>query len=284
MAEMMLSVASGGPTEKLFVVPFCLNNLYRKFQMKQILLSAAVLFSCAVSAVAEDWGTITGQVLVKGDIPEPVLLHQKDANIKDAAVCATADTYKDDLLIDKDSKGLANVFVYLTKKPKSVHPDLEKPDPAVAVFDQKGCMFTPHALVVKGGQTIEVISSDAIAHNTHTYPLKNQARNVLIAPNTPLGKGEKIADYKTAERLPIKVTCDFHPWMQAYWLVVDHPYAAVTDKDGKFTIPNLPVGEHEFAVWHERKGYLERKYVVKVAKGDNALKPVEVKVEDLKAK
>lgn len=252
--------------------------------MKKILLSAAVCLSYAASAVAEDWGTITGQVIVKGDIPAPELLHKKAADIKDKEICAAEDTYKDDLVIDKDSKGLANVFVYLSKKPKSIHPDLEKPAAAVAVFDQKGCVFRPHAMVVLGGQTIEVVSSDGIAHNTHTYPLKNRPVNVLIAPNTPVGKGEAIKDYKTAERLPIKVTCDFHPWMQAYWLVVDHPYAAVTDKEGKFTIPNLPVGEHEFAVWHERKGYLERKYVVKVAKGDNALKAVEVKIEDLAKK
>ena len=151
------------------------------------------------------------------------------------------------------------------------------------IFDQKGCMFLPHAMVVLGGQTVEVVSSDAVAHNTHTYPLKNQPMNVLIAPNTVVGKGEKV-NYKTGESLPIKVTCDFHPWMAAYWMVVDHPYAAVTDKEGKFTIPNLPVGEHEFRVWHERSGYLDRKYAVKVTKGDVALKPLEFSVDKLKAK
>jgi plastocyanin len=249
--------------------------------MKKIFLSAALSVCCFASAVAQDWGNISGQIVATGAIPELELLHKAGADIKDKAVCAAADTYKDDLLIDKDSKGVANVFVYLAKAPKNVHPDAKKPDPATVVFDQKGCMFTPHAMVVLGGQTVEVISSDAIAHNTHTYPLKNQPINVLIAPNTALGKGEKV-DYKVGESLPIKVTCDFHPWMAAYWMVVDHPYAAVTDKDGKFTIPNLPVGEHEFRVWHERMGYVNRKYAVTVKKGDNALKPVEVSVDKLK--
>lgn len=249
--------------------------------MKKLILAAGLMLCCGASAIGEDWGTISGQVVVTGDIPAPVLLHAKGAQVKDAAVCAAADTYKDDLVINPESKGLANVFIYLPKAPKSIHPDLKKPDPAVVIFDQKGCMFTPHAMVVLGGQTVEVISSDAIAHNTHTYPLKNQAMNVLVAANTPAGKGLAV-DYKLSESLPLKVACDFHPWMQAYWMVVDHPYAAVTDKDGKFSIPNLPVGEHEFRVWHERKGYLERKYSVKVQKGDNELKPVEVKIADLK--
>ena len=249
--------------------------------MKKTLLSAALIVCFGVNAIAEDWGTISGQYVVTGEIPAPVLLHAKGAAVKDPAVCAAADTYKDDLVIDADSKGLANVFIYLAKAPKSIHPDAKKPDPAVVIFDQKGCMFTPHAMVVLGGQTVEVISSDAIAHNTHTYPLTNQAMNVLVAANTVAGKGLAV-DYKIGESLPLKVACDFHPWMQAYWMVVDHPYAAVTDKDGKFTIKNLPVGEHEFRVWHERKGYLNRKYAVKVAKGDNELMPVEIKIEDLK--
>lgn len=249
--------------------------------MKKMILSGILMLCCSVSAPAEDWGTISGQFVATGDIPAPELLHAKGAQVKDAAVCAAEDTYKDDLVIDADSKGLANVFIYLPKAPKSIHPDLKKPAPATVIFDQKGCMFSPHAMVVLGGQDVEVISSDPIAHNTHTYPLKNQAINVLVAANTPVGKG-LVVNYKISESLPLKVACDFHPWMQAYWMVVDHPYAAVTDKEGKFSIPNLPVGDHEFRVWHERKGYLDRKYKVKVKKGDNELKPVDVKIADLK--
>ncbi len=31
---------------------------------------------------------------------------------------------------------------------------------------------------------------------------------------------------------------------------------ALTDKDGKFEIKNLPAGEHEFVFWHEKLRYL----------------------------
>ena len=156
--------------------------------MKKMIVSAILMLCCGVSALAEDWGTISGQFVATGDIPAPELLHAKGAPVKDAAVCAAVATYKDDLVIDADSKGLANVFIYLPKAPKSIHPDLKNPAPATVIFDQKGCMFSPHAMVVLGGQDVEVISSDPIAHNTHTYPLKNQAMNVLVAANTPVGK------------------------------------------------------------------------------------------------
>lgn len=267
--------------------------------MKKMLLTAALSVCCLVPANAEDWGTVTGQFIVTGEIPAPELMHDPKAEIKDKAVCGAVNPFKDDLVVDKDSKGLANVFVYLVKAPKSIHPDLKNPDPAKLVLDQKGCVFIPHAMVVRGGQTVEVISSDAIAHNTHTNPIKNQPMNVVIAPNTPVGKGE-IVDYKLGERLPTKVNCDFHPWMICYWMVVDHPYAAVTDKDGKFTIANLPAGEHEFRVWHERVGYLDKKLELKydglrdgkkakldgirltVKTGDNAQPVVEVPIDKLK--
>ena len=59
-----------------------------------------------------------------------------------------------------------------------------------------------------------------------------------------------------------------------YWLIVDHPYAALTDKDGWFSIDNLPVGEHQFKIWHERVGYVESKYKVTVSAGDPIDLPV----------
>ena len=42
----------------------------------------------------------------------------------------------------------------------------------------------------------------------------------------------------------------------AYWLVCDHPYAVVSDDKGRFHIDNLPVGVHEFQVWHQQNGYI----------------------------
>jgi hypothetical protein len=72
-----------------------------------------------------------------------------------------------------------------------------------------------------------------------------------------------------AESLPFRVTSDLYPWMSGYCLTVDHPYAAISDENGKFQIDYLPVGEHSFRVWHERVGYLERDLRVSVDPGDS---------------
>lgn len=257
--------------------------------MKQLTLSITALLLAGSSALAADWGTIKGSVILKGDIPAPVLMHAKGANIKDGEVCAKEDTYKDDLVVNKENGGIANVFVYLRRAPKDIHPEAAKPAPKV-IFDQENCVFKPHALVVqapadrKKPVMVEVLNSDPIAHNTHTYPLRNQAFNILVAPNTAAGAGAEIKIHQ-AEPLPHQVKCDFHPWMEAYWLVVDHPYAAATDENGNFTIENLPVGKHSLTFWHERSGYVERSYSVTVTAGENPeLKPLMVDISKLEEK
>jgi len=50
----------------------------------------------------------------------------------------------------------------------------------------------------------------------------------------------------------VRMKCDVHPWMGAYIGVVNHPFYAVTDENGNFTIENLPAGEYTLKAWHER--------------------------------
>ena len=78
---------------------------------------------------------------------------------------------------------------------------------------------------------------------------------------------------RNSEPLPISVRSDFHPWMQAYWLVVDHPYAAITDKQGRFVIENLPPGKLIFKVWHERVGYVDPKLNITIEPGQVTAQP-----------
>ena len=57
---------------------------------------------------------------------------------------------------------------------------------------------------------------------------------------------------------PAEVTCDIHPWMKGYWLVLDSPYFAVTDDQGNFEIKNVPSKAQKVVVWQEavNKGFV----------------------------
>ena len=94
----------------------------------------------------------------------------------------------------------------------------------------------------------------------------------MLRPLTNPGAGH-LWTPKLGESLPMGVSSDLHAWMKAYWLVLDHPYAAITDKQGRFVIENMPPGKHIFRVWHERVGLIERKLEVSIEPGQITAQP-----------
>lgn len=229
----------------------------------------------------EGYGRITGQVVFDGTAPklDPAVT-DKDPKAADLKVCGVSAVPSEKLVVNPKNNGIANVFVYLAKSAK-VHPKLKASASKTVDFDNINCQFVPHALVVRNDQTVKILSQDAFGHNTHTNPLRNQPFNSAIKPKEVTGVVCK--DVKVAEKLPVKVTCDIHPWMNAWWLILDHPYAAVTDADGKFVIDGLPAGDYDFIVWQESVGYINRTLKVKVA--SKAETPVAtIKVEKSKFK
>lgn len=234
-------------------------------------LATLVALAISAPAMAAGWGSVEGQFILDGKVPDvPPIVKEGDATVKDAAVCAAEGVPNDALAFDPETGGIAYVFVYMRRAPSEVHPDLKSSQQKEVVFDQKGCRFVPHALIVRTDQVVICKSSDAVAHNLHTNPFANTPANFIVQPNDSKGMPVKMP---SVESLPVKVQCDIHPWMGAWWVVVDHPYAAVTDKTGKFKIENLPEGEHEFRVWHEAAGYIDRKFVVKVKAGETTTVP-----------
>ena len=244
-------------------------------------LAVVTSFNLTQSQAEDQWGIVKGKVILTDAVPNlKPLVTKGDASTKDAAVCAVENVPDESLVVDPETKGIANVVVWMAKKPTKIHPQLVKSKQPTVVFDQKGCRFIPHVLLVRTDQKVQVISDDGVAHNTHTYPLKNKQENFVVPPNDRVGV--TVPSVNVEERLPSKVGCDIHPWMQAWWVILDHPYAAVTNAQGEFEIPDLPEGEHEFRVWQEKAGYLEKSLKVKVKAGENKLNPIKVSASSFK--
>lgn len=226
----------------------------------RVLFLAGCLVICS-SLSAADGGTVVGRIVLDGTAPTLTpLIKAGSASIKDKEVCGAADVPDESLLVGKDN-GIANVFVYLRRAPKG-YKAADVRDPVV--LDQKGCVFVPHTALIRVGQPVLVKSSDAVQHNVHTFPGRNEQVNTLIKANESKGYELK---YAKPESDPLEVKCDIHAWMTSYHLVLDHPFMAVTDGDGNFKIEGLPVGAHEFRIWHERGGVLEKEYKVEVKAG-----------------
>ena len=185
------------------------------------------------------------------------------------AFCQNPDIVKktqDDSLVVGANGGLANAFVYLARKPAGYTPAKAEGEEKFTNID---CMFKPRVLIARVGQTVRVSNDDGVAHNTHTNPVIGTGFNQNVAPN-----GSATYKYDAAEPQPVKVNCDIHGWMFAYQLPLDHDLAAITDKDGKFTIKNLPAGNYKFNIWHEKAGYLQRNLTVVVGGGQTVEKNI----------
>ena len=151
-------------------------------------------------------------------------------------------------------KGLANVFVYVKEG--------AKPTPATAaapLLDQVGCEYTPYMLGVQTGQSFNVKNSDAVLHNVHALPKPggNKEKNV----GQPV-KGMVTPFVFDKPEVLVKFKCDVHPWMFAYVGVVEHPYFAVTDKEGNYKISGLPAGDYTVEAVHLKAGNKSEKIKV----------------------
>jgi hypothetical protein len=158
-------------------------------------------------------------------------------------------------VINPENKGIQWAFVWLAPEPGSgklpIHPDLQKVDRRQVPIDQPHCAFEPHAVAVREGQELIANNSSSITHNVNwTGGLKNPGKNVVIGAGQTYTFGGLVAD-----RYPVKLTCNIHPWMNAWVRVFDHPYFAVTDADGAFEIKSAPAGHSRLVIWHESAGY-----------------------------
>jgi plastocyanin len=200
----------------------------------------------AAPTKAGGWGTLKGTITLKGTAPKPKELAPKGNAAKDPTICAVdAPILSERLVVDAASKGVKNVLVYLPK-PTAVNEEAKsQSQSAKVVFDQEKCVFVPHVLGVMTGITVELKNSDPANHNINSR-LKNNGFNKLLSATKqePLPVSE-------AERTPGELTCDIHPWMKAYWMVLDNPYFAVTDASGSYEIKNVPAGTQKVVVWQE---------------------------------
>lgn len=239
------------------------------------MLSGAALLSQLGSATRvnardteEKSGTFSGQVVLDGEVPK--LAPAATANGfkgEDLKVCGIQEVPDERLIVDPKSKGIANVFVYLAKAPVGMPAELKKSQQPIVKFGQKALQFVPHALLIRTDQTAHIQSKDKVDHHAHFHPARN------VPYGEPYTAPDEIVSrtFKHPERQPFEVSCDVHPWMHAWWLVLDHPYSAITDATGRFRIGDLPPGDHEFVVWQERAGYIERTFKVKI---DGQQKPL----------
>ncbi len=227
--------------------------------MRKVIGLASVFALCAGPAMAYEGGavsaggSISGMVKLQGAAPAAKVVEIT----KDKEVCGAHGEIKSEEVVVGAGGGLANAVVSITNIAKGKPMEARTPE-----LDQVGCKYVPHVLTFPAGSSVKIKNSDGILHNIHTYSTKNPSVN-LAQP-----KFKKEMQQKFDQPETIKVTCDAHGWMLGWFVSQDHPYYAVTDANGGFKLTDVPAGEYELKVWHEKLG--EKTAKVTVAAGGDA--------------
>lgn len=183
-------------------------------------------------------GSVAGTVKFTGSVPpaQPIDMTQ-DAACKGTN---TAETY----IVENGN--LANAVVYVKDGlAKYAYPSASD----TATVDQDGCKYIPHVLAIRTNQPVKFLNSDPTSHNVHPTPDKNEEWNESQQP-----KADPITKKFSEPELMMPVKCNQHPWMKMYLSVFNHPFFAITGKDGKFELKGLPPGTYTVAVVHEKLG------------------------------
>jgi len=218
-------------------------------------------------------GTLTGVVLVEGTPPPPEDYSAREDWKKnsDKDECNKGDTKSFTWRVGPGG-GLGNVVVWVAPPASNQYfkvPAADKRNwPEEVAIDQPHCAFEPHVLVlypshfdlkankqVPTGQKFKIKNSAPMAHNTnYGGGPDNPSINHKLAP-----KEEKEVLIRKDTK-PIEFKCNIHPWMNAHAWAFDHPYAAVTDEKGNFTIKDAPAGaDVNIMYWHESFGNSPKK-------------------------
>ena len=158
-----------------------------------------------------------------------------------------------------ETKGKAPAVVFLKGVAGGTVPSTD-----TVITHTSGGKFEPAVTIGFVGNDFVFRNEDDQLHTTHLYlhlayqkevsgrPIENGATLYNIAlPIQGMEVRRPIKSYHhfDDETGVIDVRCNPHPQESAATLIFDHPFAAVADASGAFSIPNVPAGNHEVWVW-----------------------------------
>jgi plastocyanin len=191
-----------------------------------VVVGPALLLSQGPRSSAAAGGSIRGRVELRRAASPP----ERRPNVADLGSPAAA---------LRDISDRLTSVVYIEAPPKT--PAVV---PGHVVLDQRDERFVPHVLAITTGTIVDFPNSDRIYHNVFS-----------LSKTRPFDLGRYAAGRSKAITFDrpgvVRVFCDIHSHMNAFILVFNHPFFALTDMDGRFRIDNVPPGTYNLVAWNE---------------------------------
>jgi len=218
-----------------------------------LMLVALVAFIATVAVAQNGQGTISGTVRLVGPTPTiPTVLPKTDFDM-----CGSVARPTQSLLLGTNQT-VRNVIVYLAGYTQNSAGNGTND---AIVIDQRDCEFVPRIQIARTGAPLILKNSDPILDVVRIDSMSStNGQRMLLKAATPYAGYEKVyqlANFREPTLLQV-TSGNGHEWMAAYIAVLPHPWAALTDENGRFTLRNVPAGMHKIYVWHEVLGTMAR--------------------------
>lgn len=243
-------------------------------RVKAIFTSALLTLIVSLQTGCRPAGEISGKVTLNGTPPAEIKITLDATSAKLRPNGLTTRHY-----VVSSNGGLANVFVCIKA---GLSNCAFKPSTNPVAMEFRGAQFEPYVIAVWTNQPVRFRNNDPMLQNCHVTPRAPGNREFNFAmPNRTATVKE--AWYQAAIRflmrrprpligsnrafpVPepfIRVKCDVHPWEFGYICVVDHPFFAVTDTNGRFKFPaGLPPGRYVVEARHLKAGAVTQEVVL----------------------
>ena len=148
----------------------------------------------------------------------------------------------------RDSGDLRRGVVDLETAPRGAFEERES---GRAVMDQRNETFVLHVLAITVGTVVDFPNSDKTFHNVFSYSRPHRFDLGRYAA----GRSKSVRFDRPGV---VRVFCDIHSHMNAFILVLTHPFFDVTEPDGRFRLDNVPAGTYTVIGWYEGEARTSR--------------------------
>lgn len=234
----------------------------------------------AAPMIAQAGGTIKGKVTFSGKVPAPKEFSFKKFPNTEFCKKNTNKSADGNTRLLKEvevdgSKGLKNAVVAVADIDDKGFTDGAKKSAPQAVTAEL-CEFKPFTGIAVSLGQFKVVNEDAdpddpkskegVLHNPHSFDQLGAKSSTefnigLAKKGDSLEKPVKLKMSKKGSVL--RLQCDQHEFMQAWYLPVTNPHYGTTGADGTFEIKDVPAGKHKVKAWHPVAGEVEADVDVK---------------------
>jgi len=233
-------------------------------------------------ASVTDGGTITGKITLRGGKPVPRGFNL--VTFPDPVYCGRISNGKGFRLLQEftvgEYFGVKDVVVALEGVERGKPFPFE--ESRVEALD---CQFKPFVTVVRDVRNVEIVNMDPVMHDIQAYQTSELGPRVLWNVPLPMNAhhpstagmdaqyhkhlaGTPVVEtvHMTKGRRVFVMQCGFHAFMESWGFVVDNPYYALTDGEGKFEIKDVPPGKYKLVIWHPQSRHIIEQQVTIAAK------------------